>query len=130
MEDTRDPLPPVLRILLLIGGGVSLVLAVLGFILPGLPGTPFVLLAAACFARASPRIHNWMLEHRWFGPMVKHWAEHRSIPRRAKLLAMGMMSVSVASSLWVFAGNLWAQGALLAAAALGIYVITRIPTRG
>lgn len=129
MDDTRDPLPPFLRVLLMIGGGLSLTLAVLGFILPGLPGTPFVLLAAACFARGSPRIHNWMLEHRWFGPMVKHWAEHRTIPLRAKMVAIAMMAVSASSSLWYFAGKPWVQGALLAAVALGVYVITRIPTR-
>lgn len=129
MSDTSDSLPPFLRWLLAFCGGLALVIAVLGFILPGLPGTPFVLLAAACFARASPRIHTWLLEHRWFGPMVQEWAEHRSIPRRAKYVAVAMMAMSVTMTLWHFTAYPWLQGTVVGFALLGAYVISRIPSR-
>lgn len=129
MPETRASLSRPLRWLLALCGGLALGLAALGFVLPGLPGTPFVLLAAACFARASPRVHRWLLEHRWFGPLVQEWAEHRSIPRRAKYVAIAMMAASVMMSIWHFSPWPWLQGSVVAFALLGVYVITRIPSR-
>ena len=57
-----------------------LVLGVLGLLLPVLPATPFLLLAAACFVRASVRFYNWLLNHRLFGPSVREWRNHRRLP--------------------------------------------------
>lgn len=118
------------RLLFGLAGGVALALGVLGIFLPGLPTTPFVLLAAGCFAKASPRVHQWLLNHRLFGPMVRDWEQHRSLTRRTKAVAVGSMSVMVgASALWVFAGRPLAQGLLLALGAVGAFVVLRIPTR-
>ncbi|MEM7749383.1 MAG: YbaN family protein [Pseudomonadota bacterium] len=69
-------------------GGLSLALGVLGIFLPLLPTTPFLLLAAYCFQRSSPRLHRWLMEHPTFGPMIKDWQEHGAISRSAKLQAM------------------------------------------
>ena len=63
-------------------------LAVLGMFLPVLPTTPLLLLALACFARSSERLHGWLLSHRAFGPLLKHWHETRSMPRCAKIGAV------------------------------------------
>lgn len=91
---------PLLRITLAGLGILCLGLAGLGFALPGLPGTPFLLLAAACFARSSPRLHGWLLANRLFGPIVHNWQESRSIPRRAKRLALATLAVAAAISLY------------------------------
>jgi uncharacterized membrane protein YbaN (DUF454 family) len=63
-------------------------LAVLGMFLPVLPTTPLLLLALACFAKSSERLHGWLLSHRAFGPVIRNWHETRTMPRRAKVTAV------------------------------------------
>ncbi len=66
-------------------------LGALGVVLPVVPTTPFVLLAAWCFSRGSQRLHRWLLAHRHFGPLVRDWESNRVIRRRAKVLATAVM---------------------------------------
>ena len=102
---------PVLRALWFVCGWASLALGAVGVVLPVLPTTPFVLLAAFCFARSSPRLHSWLAHHKTFGPMIESWARHGAIPRRAKRLALAMMAAAFALSLalglkpWVLAAQ-------------------------
>ena len=124
------PLPAFVRWLLWLFGAVSLVLGLIGIVLPGLPTTPFVLLAAACFARASPRLHRWMRENRWIGPSLRDWERHRSLTRRIKAVALTSMLLMVSFSVWTFQGKPLVQAVLLAGAVLGGWVVAwRIPTR-
>jgi uncharacterized membrane protein YbaN (DUF454 family) len=66
-------------------------LGAVGVLLPLLPTTPFLLLAAACFARSSERWHQWLLSNPHFGPLIHDWHAHRCISRKAKALALGSM---------------------------------------
>lgn len=63
-------------------------LGVIGAFLPILPTTPFMILAAGCFARSSPRLEAWLLSHPVFGPMLRDWRERGAIPQRAKMAAV------------------------------------------
>ncbi|MCW5655429.1 YbaN family protein [Hydrogenophaga sp.] len=117
------------RWLLWLAGSLSLALGIIGVVLPGLPTTPFVLLAAACYARASPRLYGWLLGHRWMGPMVRDWETHRSLTRRTKRVAQVSMLVMVGLSAWGFRDRPWALAGLMAAALVGVWVVARIPTR-
>lgn len=117
------------RWLLWLAGTVSLALGLIGVVVPGLPTTPFVLLAAACYAKASPRLHGWLLNHRFLGPMVRDWEQHRSLTRRTKTVAIGSMVVMVGLSAWGFRHQPWVLAALLVAAAIGLIVVMRIPSR-
>jgi uncharacterized membrane protein YbaN (DUF454 family) len=101
----------------------------LGLVLPVLPATPFVLLAAACFARASERFYNWVLNHRVFGPTVREWRRHRSIPYRVKLGAIALMAASLATSIVFFVRPAWLQAVLGALGVLLAAWLYSIPSR-
>ena len=87
-------------------GAVSLALGVVGIVLPLLPTTPFVLLAAFCFSRGSRRCERWLIEHPRLGPSILAWRRHRSIPLRVKQLATVMMAISSAGS-WLLMPQPW-----------------------
>lgn len=72
---------------------LSLGVALLGIVLPGLPTTEFLLLAAWAAARSSPRLHTWMLNHRLFGPTLQHWQQGR-LPRHSKWVISASMSLA------------------------------------
>jgi len=81
---------------------LAFVLGLIGVPLPILPTTPFMLLAAFCFAKSSPRFHQALLNHSWFGPMIKNWDENRSIAKTTKRKALLIMSCTFCLSIyWV-----------------------------
>jgi len=69
-------------------------LGAVGTVLPGLPTTPFMLLALWAFSKSSQRFHDWLYAHPLFGPPLQQWRSHRVIPGKAKLLAVVTMAVS------------------------------------
>jgi uncharacterized membrane protein YbaN (DUF454 family) len=88
--------------MLLAAGILSVGLAAAGIVLPLLPTTPFLLLAAACYARSSRRIFNWLLNNPSFGPLIREWREYRAIPYRAKRIALILIALSFAISITFF----------------------------
>jgi uncharacterized membrane protein YbaN (DUF454 family) len=118
-----------MRVAFLVLGTLALVLGVIGIFLPLLPTTPFVLLAAACYARGSRRFHEWLLAQRTFGPIIREWEQHRSIPYRTKLTAVVLMSVTLGASIVFFVKPLWLKGVLaLMGVALAVWLY-RMPSR-
>ncbi|MXW51637.1 MAG: DUF454 domain-containing protein [Gammaproteobacteria bacterium] len=79
-------------------GWASLGLGALGVLLPLLPTTPFLILAAYFFSRSSQRMHAWLLNHRVFGPPIENWRTHRAISTGAKLAALAAMALILAVS--------------------------------
>jgi hypothetical protein len=82
-------------------GTVFLGLGALGLVIPVLPTTPFVLLAAACYLRASTRLHQRLVRSRTFGPTIVAWQEHGAIPPRAKAIAIAMVILTFGFSIGV-----------------------------
>nr|WP_196158176.1 YbaN family protein [Reinekea sp. G2M2-21] len=76
-------------------------LGAVGVVLPVLPTTPFMLLAAACFAKTSPRFHRWLLANQIFGPLIKNWQEERFITAVAKRRALMIVAVTFGLSIWM-----------------------------
>ncbi len=92
-------------------GGICLAIGFVGIVLPLLPTTPFVLLAAFCFSRGSVRCEQWLLAHPRFGPMVRGWQANRAVPLRAKQAATAMMALSSVVAWWVLPPHLrWVPG--------------------
>lgn len=119
----------LVRFVLLVIGSLALVLGVIGVFLPGLPTTPFVLLAAACYARASAPFYRWLIANPTFGPLIIEWRRHRSIPFRIKLIAITLMSLTVSVSIWTLSSMPWLQ-LMLAVIGLSTAVwLWRIPSR-
>lgn len=84
-----------MRIIFFTLGWVFFGLGLLGAFLPVLPTTPFMLLALGMFTKSSERFHLWLYHHRIFGPPLQKWHEHRVISRKAKMLSVSMMSMSL-----------------------------------
>ncbi len=107
-------------------GWFLVVLGFIGALLPVMPTTIFLIGAAGCFTRSSPRFEAWLLDHKWFGPPLRNWRERGAIPARAKALAL----TSMAGGFLIFVATLhpalWLAtlvgGAILACA---IFVGTR-----
>lgn len=116
----------IFRIVYLFAGFLMLALGIIGIFLPLMPTTIFLILAAWCFARSSPRLERWLLDHKHLGPTVVAWRENGAISRRHKGMAVTGMSVGFAL-FWIGARpGLWLW--LLVAAfmlACAIYVLTR-----
>jgi uncharacterized protein len=110
-------------------GWLFFALGVLGAVLPLLPTTPFMLLAAWAFGNSSPRFERWLLEHRWFGEGIKRWRAHRVVPARIKRVSYLTMLATFTFS--VASGRV-AWWALLAQAALmgyGAWFLWRLPSQ-
>lgn len=135
MNDRNHTSPPpepkgiILRWLLLGAGILATVLAVLGIFLPLLPTVPLLLLAAACFARSSERVHRWLLEHRHLGPILHGYLDGSGIPRRARATALCLIWITIPVSAFLVVPLPWVR-VLLIAVALGVTVyLLRLPTR-
>ena len=114
-----------IRILWLILGFLSTACGIAGVLLPLVPTTPFLLLAAFAFARSSPRLHNWLVTHPHLGPPITDWRAHGAINRRAKIVAVLVMAatLSLSAAMGVVGRLLLVQAAVLCAAAA--FVLTR-----
>ncbi|TNF23314.1 MAG: DUF454 domain-containing protein [Rhodobacteraceae bacterium] len=106
-------------------GAVSLVLGLIGVVLPVLPTTPFILLAAFAFSRGSPRLHAWLEGHARFGPVITDWRANGAIAPRHKILAVGMMAATLAASILFAVATVVLVIQTLCMAGAALFVLTR-----
>lgn len=109
-------------------GFLFLALAAGGVFLPVLPTTPFVLLAAACFARSSPRWHAWILANPTFGPLVRQWESRRCVSCRVKVVAISSMVLMGGASLYFGLESTTTRGAAAAMMLVGLLAVLRLRT--
>lgn len=107
-------------------GCLMLALGVIGAFLPVMPTTIFLILAAWCFGKSSPRLEAWMLDHPRFGPSLRRWREEGAVPRKAKLMAVSGMTLGYAL-FWIEARPGWPLAACVAVFMLSAaaYVVSR-----
>jgi len=107
-------------------GWVCVGLGAIGVVLPVMPTTVFLLIALWAFARSSPRLHAWLLNNPHFGPYIVDWENHRVIPVRAKIMAVGMMT---ASGLWLAFGTsaplFVVLGVVVVMLCVAVFILTR-----
>jgi uncharacterized membrane protein YbaN (DUF454 family) len=114
------------RLLLLGLGFVFVGIGIAGLILPGLPGAPFLLLAAWAFSRSSKRFHDWLIYHPWLGGPIRAWIQYRAVPKKAKIAAVLVMAASFGALLWVHGPESflpWVGGGCMTLVA--IWLVTR-----
>lgn len=88
-------------------GFLSLGMAYIGVITPGLPYSPFVVFAAYCFAKSSPKMHAWIMNHKTFGPFISNWNQKRVFPLKLKFFMLASMTVSL---LLMYTGGVAVRG--------------------
>jgi len=118
---------PLKRLLYVIAGHVLLVIGVLGIVLPILPGTPFLLLASACYLRGSVQLHAWLHNHRFLGPYLRAFQEGRGLPARVKVIAIATLWIGITVSITMF-WHVWLAAALVAMATGVTIYLLRMPT--
>jgi uncharacterized protein len=116
----------VVKYSLILCGLLLVLIGLVGIIVPGLPTTIFLILAAACFAKSSPSLHQRLLEHPWFGPIIENWNNDKSIPRRAKQLAIAMIAVSYGVT-WYTLSNLWLKLSIGLILVMVVIYLIRLP---
>ena len=118
----------MMRITLIVLGTLFLSLGAVGVIVPGLPTTPFLLLAAALYFRSSERLYSWLLNHRVFGKAIRNFRETKSISLHAKVISIGTMWVMILLSIFLFVDNRGVEIAIAALGGVGTVVLLLIPT--
>jgi uncharacterized membrane protein YbaN (DUF454 family) len=117
------------RVLFNILGTIAVSLGVIGIFIPVMPTTPFLLLAAMCYARGSQRLHRWLLSNRWCGAYIRNYREDRSMHPRHKLLTLSLLWITITLS-GIFAVELWWVRIILFVVAIGVTThILRLPAR-
>jgi uncharacterized membrane protein YbaN (DUF454 family) len=117
--------PAVLRLVLQVFGALCVVAGIIGLFVPLWPTTIFMILALWAFARSSPRLHNWLLTHRRFGPPLQAWERHGAIPPLAKLLAVIGIGTSLAIIVVTVHSRLVIGSVAAFFAILVLYILTR-----
>ncbi len=107
----------LVRYLWISAGTLAVALGVLGMFLPVLPTTPFLLLAAFCYARSSERFYRWLLYNRWFGEYIRNYREGRGIPLREKVLTLIALWATIGFTALYVMTSWWGRLVLVAIAA-------------
>jgi uncharacterized protein len=106
-------------------GLVSTGLGLVGAILPLVPTTPFLLVAAYAFARSSPRLHDWLLHHPQFGPLIINWRQHRAISRRVKIASIALMGTMVVAGWFAGMSSLVVTAQAMILGCVALFILTR-----
>lgn len=88
----------IVRTLWFILGTICLVLGAIGIVLPLLPTTPLLLAAAACYYKSSERMHNWLLNNKWFGEYIRNYTEGKGLPMKTKIAALSLLWITISFS--------------------------------
>ncbi len=109
------------RPLLITAGTLFVGLGIIGILIPILPTTPFLLLAAACYARSSQRFYHWLLNNKWFGNYIKNYVQRKGVPLKIKALAITWLWITIGFSV-VFVIEIFLVKLILIVIAIGVSI--------
>jgi len=113
------------RYLLIIAGTIFLGCGIIGIFLPILPTTPFLLLAAACYARSSKKFYDWLMNNKWFGTYIKNYREGRGVPLKVKVFTISLLWTTILVSVFFVISNFWIKIVLIIIAiGVTIHILT------
>jgi uncharacterized membrane protein YbaN (DUF454 family) len=107
--------------LLIFLGTFFLIISFIGIFIPILPTTPFLLLAAACYAKGSKKFYNWLINNKWFGEYIKNYRERKGIPFSVKIISITILWITIAFSIFIIVSNLLIQ-IILISIAIGVTI--------
>ena len=111
--------------LLIFLGTFFLIISFIGIFIPILPTTPFLLLAAACYAKGSKKFYNWLINNKWFGEYIKNYRERKGIPFSVKIISITILWITIAFSIFIIVSNLLIQIILIIiAVGVTIHILT------
>jgi len=116
------------RLLYIIAGTLSLIIGVVGIVLPVLPTTPFLLLSAACYYRGSERLHSWLIQSKLFGPTIRDFEEKGGMKKSTRIKALAMLWVTVLVSAFLVLDSFIHRLGVIVLAIIGTFFIFRIKT--
>lgn len=102
-----------IRWVLIVAGTIFVGLGTLGIFLPILPTTPFLLLAAACYARSSKRFYDRLINNKWFGAYIKNYREGKGIPLKVKVYTISLLWITILFSAFFFISIFWVRVVLI-----------------
>ena len=114
------------RTIFLVSGSIFFIIGLIGVLVPVLPTTPFMILAAACFAESSLRFHKMLLNNRWFGDDLRRWECNKTMKRTTKKRATWIIVMTFTLSIGILWGNVMWQFMLLGTAILLLFFLWRI----
>jgi len=119
----------ILNKILVISGTFFLSIGIIGIFIPILPTTPFLLIAAACYARGSKKFYNWLINNKWFGEYIKNYREGRGISLTIKIVTITILWITITFSAFIFVSNFLIQIILIIIAILVTIHILTIKTK-
>ena len=115
----------LLKFLLIVFGSFFLIIGIIGIFVPVLPTTPFLVLAAACYAKSSERFYNWLINNKWFGSYIKNYREKKGISIKHKIYTVSLLWVTILISAFFLINVLWIRIILiLIAVIVTIHILT------
>ena len=114
-----------MKYLLIFLGSLSLALGVIGIILPVLPTTPFLLLAAALYIRSSEKLYQWLINQKYLGTYIRNFREHKAIPLHAKIISISMIWITLTYCAITVSEEIWVKALfLILATAITWHILT------
>lgn len=117
----------MIKYILILLGSIFLGLGFIGVFVPGLPTTPFLLLAAGCYVKSSDRLYVWLLDHKLFGKYIRNFRETRSISLRSKIISLTLMWIMIGLSVYIFIKITPVKIIIALLGVIGTIVILSIP---